>query len=112
MQRKMVAIAYLSQITKGDDPWGGNGSGDQGGRNKSTGNSDRSAGDAGSANKGSKYRGFKLGERLERALAKKRFFRVGYYELDRHEAVGEISMRGECNEEATEDHRRNFPNEQ
>ncbi|MFT5691125.1 MAG: hypothetical protein ACI92E_000450 [Oceanicoccus sp.] len=100
----------------GNGPPGRSGSGRNNGKNsegkKSTGKSSRSIGDTDSEHIDPRQRDLKLKEKLETALAENGFCREGYEELDRHEAMGEMSIRGECSDEATDDDRRNFPNSQ
>lgn len=89
----------------GEGPAGRNGNNGEGKKGRSRGPSD-------AENKGSKHGDFKLDEGLTAVLAENGFCREGYYELDRYQALGDISLRGECKDTATENDRRNFPNSQ
>ena len=49
-------------------------------------------------------------QRLEQRLSKSDYCRTGYLELERYANRGSMTMRGECNESATEKDRQRFPN--
>lgn len=49
-------------------------------------------------------------QRLELRLSKSDYCRTGYLELERYTNRGAMTMRGECNESATEKDRQRFPN--
>ncbi len=54
----------------------------------------------------------KLENNLDALLAKNGYCRNGYFELERHQLHGGLSLRGECRDDATEDDRLRFISEQ
>ncbi|WDE04798.1 hypothetical protein SG34_026375 [Thalassomonas viridans] len=50
-------------------------------------------------------------QRLEQRLSQNNYCRTGYLELERYASRGAMTMRGECNESATESDRQRFPNQ-
>jgi len=99
----------LNKGSRGNGKRGGRGDGTKGGRGSGR-SSDREKPMARSEQSNNKMDS-KLEGGLEKILTDNTYCRDGYYELDRHRTLSDISIRGECRDEATEEDRRKFPND-